>query len=85
MTEHHMIKHFHDSLYYLRRAATHARLGTAEYRARLMDWVRTRLGWVPDHEPSRVDRVREDMRALEHRAETRVRKTVRGARDRVKR
>ncbi|WP_449406704.1 hypothetical protein [Natrinema hispanicum] len=31
-----------------------------------------------------MDRVREDVRALEHRAETRVRKTVRGVRDRVK-
>lgn len=80
-----MNKHFHDSLYYLRRAATHARLGAAEYRARLTNWVRTRLGREPDHEPSRVARVRADVRALEHRAETRARKTVRGARNRVKR
>ncbi|MFD1562205.1 hypothetical protein ACFR99_01300 [Haloarchaeobius amylolyticus] len=76
-----MNKHLHDSLYYLRRAATHARLGAAEYRARLTNWVRTRLGREPDHEPSRVDRVRE----LEHRAERRARKTVRDARDRVMR
>jgi len=81
MGEQHMSKHFHDSLYYLRRAATHARLGVAEYRARLTNRVRVRLGREPDHDPSRVDRVRE----LEHRAETRVRKTVRDARDRVTR
>ncbi len=80
-----MNKHFHDSLYYLRRAATHARLGVAAYRPRLTGWVRARLGREPDHEPSRVDRVRADVRALEHRAETRVRKTVKGARDRVRR
>jgi len=80
-----MNKHFHDSLYYLQRAATHARLGAADYRARLTDWVRARLGREPVHDPSRVNRVRKDVRALEHRAETRVRKTVRGARNRVKR
>ena len=80
-----MDKHFHDSLYYLRRAATHARLGATEYRTRLTGWARVRLGREPDHDPSRVDRIREDIRALEHRAETRVRKTVRGTRNRVKR
>ncbi|TMT86590.1 hypothetical protein E2L06_08220 [Haloterrigena sp. H1] len=80
-----MNKHFHDSLYYLRRAITHARLGASEYRARLTNWGRARVGREPDHDPSRVDRVREDVRALEHRAETRARKTVKGARDRVRR
>jgi len=80
-----MNKHFHDSLYYLRRAATHTRLGAAAYRARLANWVRTRLGRESDHDPSRIDRVRADVHTLEHRAETRARTTVKDVRDRVKR
>ncbi|MFA9417501.1 hypothetical protein [Natrinema sp. HArc-T2] len=80
-----MDKHFHDSLYYLRRAATHARLGATEYRTRPTKWIRAQLGREPDPEPSHVDGIRENVHVLEHRAETRIRKTVRDVRDRVNR
>lgn len=78
-----MSKHFHDSRYYLRRAAAHARLGATEHLERLADRIRARLGREREPEPGRVDRVREDVTDLERRAELRVREAVRSARARV--
>ncbi|WP_254764490.1 DUF7553 family protein [Natrinema marinum] len=80
-----MNRHFHDSRYYLSRAVEHARLGVTESVAPLVSRVRSRIGRdEPEgEEPSRVDRVREDVTALERRAETRVRRTVGSARTRV--
>ncbi|PGF18424.1 hypothetical protein CP556_18470 [Natrinema sp. CBA1119] len=78
-----MNKHFHDSLYYLRRAAEHARLGVMEQMDGVTDRVRSLLGRERDPEPGRIDRVREDVTDLERRAETRVFAALDSARDRV--
>ncbi|QLK26374.1 hypothetical protein HYG81_01780 [Natrinema zhouii] len=78
-----MNKHFHDSLYYLRRAAEHARLGVTEQTTQYTDQVRSVLGREHEPEPGRVDRVREDVTALERRAETKLFGAVDSARDRV--
>ncbi|MFC6767044.1 DUF7553 family protein [Natrinema soli] len=80
-----MNKHFHDSLYYLRRAAEHARLGVTEQTDWVTDRVRSSLGRERVPEPGRLDRVREDVTALERRAETRVFAALDSARDRVDR
>ncbi|WP_254530663.1 DUF7553 family protein [Natrinema gelatinilyticum] len=80
-----MNKHFHDSRYYLSRAAAHARLGVMEGLESVADRVRVRLGRPTDAEPepTRVDRVREDVMALERRAETRARNALSGVRTRI--
>ncbi|WP_226041758.1 hypothetical protein [Natrinema sp. DC36] len=80
-----MNKHFHDSLYYLRRAAEHARFGVVEQTDGVTDRVRSSLGRERDPEPGRVDRVRQDVTDLEQRAETRVFTALDSARDRVSR
>ncbi len=82
-----MNKHFHDSRYYLSRAVEHARLGVTESLEPLVTRVRSRVGRDAEVEPesTRVDRVREDVTALERRAETRVREAVGTARARVDR
>jgi len=56
MGENHMNKHFHDSLYYLRRAAEHAQLGVMEQTDEVSDRVRSLLGRERDPEPGRIDR-----------------------------
>ncbi|MDS0474826.1 hypothetical protein [Natrinema sp. 1APR25-10V2] len=82
-----MNKHFHDSRYYLSRAVEHARLGVTESLEPLVTRVRSRVGRDAEVEPksTRVDRVREDVTALERSAETRVRQAVGAARARVDR
>ncbi|WP_083902811.1 DUF7553 family protein [Natrinema versiforme] len=80
-------KHFDDSRYYLSRAAEHARLGRTESLEPLADRVRTLLGQETDPEPEsgRFDGVRQDVSALERRAETRARGALGYVRSRVAR
>ncbi|AEH35421.1 DUF7553 family protein [Halopiger xanaduensis] len=61
-----MNKHFHDSRYYLTRAAEHARLGIAETLAPVTDRIRDRLGRSepepePESELDRLETVREEV------------------------
>jgi len=83
MGENHMNKHFHDSLYYLRRAAEHAQLGVMEQTDEVSDRVRSLLGRERDPEPGRIDRVREDVTDLERRAKTRGFAALDSARNRM--
>lgn len=85
MGENHMNKHFDDSRYYLSRAAEHARLGLTESLEPLATRVRTLLGreTEPEPESGRFDGVRQDVTALEGRAETRARGALGSVRDRV--
>ncbi len=80
-----MNNHFHDSRYYLARAAEHARLGILETLGPRVDRVRTRLGLEVEEEaePTRLEGVRDDVVGLERRAAMRVRGAVGGVRDRV--
>lgn len=85
MEENQMNKHFDDSRYYLSRAAEHARLGVSESLETPVSRVRTLLGRdaEPDAEPGRVESVREDVTALEQRAQTRARGAIGSVRERV--
>ncbi|OLZ40695.1 hypothetical protein A6E15_06675 [Natrinema saccharevitans] len=80
-----MNNHFHDSRYYLARAAEHARLGVAETLSPYVDRVRSRLGLAveAESEPSRLEGVRDEAIGLERRAAMRIRGVVGGVRGRV--
>ncbi|AGB31489.1 hypothetical protein Natpe_1591 [Natrinema pellirubrum DSM 15624] len=80
-----MNNHFHDSRYYLARAAEHARLGVAETLGPHVDRVRSRLGLAVEDEPepSRLEAVQADALGLERRAAHRVRGVAGDVRGRV--
>ncbi|RKD94909.1 DUF7553 family protein [Halopiger aswanensis] len=81
-----MNKHFHDSRYYLTRAAEHARLGIAETLAPVSNRVRDRLGRSgsePESEPDRLETVREEVAGLERKVEGQAREAIGSARERV--
>ncbi|GAB3674328.1 DUF7553 family protein [Halopiger thermotolerans] len=80
-----MNKHFHDSRYYLARAAEHARLGVAETLAPVTDRVRRRFG-PSESEPepdTRLETVRDEVAGLERAVEGRTREAIGAARARV--
>ncbi|RQG91561.1 hypothetical protein EA462_06280 [Natrarchaeobius halalkaliphilus] len=74
-----MNKHFHDSLYYLKRAGEHAKLGVESQLEPAIKRVRERLGNEPEPEQSRLEAVRSEVAGLEER----TRGTIGGLRERV--
>ncbi|AZQ15470.1 MULTISPECIES: hypothetical protein [Halorubrum] len=82
-----MSKHFEDARYYLGRAAEHAKAGVKEelepIEARVKDLVGIEAE-AEEPEPSRLDRLQADLKALEERAEGEAREAVASARARVK-
>ncbi len=78
-----MNKHFEDSAYYLKRAATHAKLGVTEQFRSVEGRVRRRLGREPEPEPGRVESIVADVRSAERRAERGARDSLAGARQRL--
>ena len=78
-----MNKHFEDSLYYLKRAGEHARLGVEDGLEPVTQWVRRLTGRVEEPEPTRVEVLVEDVRTLERRAEREAREAVGSARGRL--
>jgi hypothetical protein len=78
-----MNKHFEDARYYLVRAGEHAKKGVAEELAPVERRVRRLTGREPDPEPSRLERVREDLEVIETRAEGEAREAVGKARQRL--
>ena len=79
-----MSKHFEDARYYLGRAAEHAKAGVKEELEPLEARVKSLVG-VDEEEPdpSRLDRIQADLKALEERAEGEAREAVASARGRV--
>ena len=73
-----MNKHFHDSLYYLKRASEHAKRGLESELEPLASRGRKLIGREsePEPEPRRLEGVRKELHDLKRRAETRGR-TVR--------
>ncbi|MFC6718823.1 hypothetical protein ACFQGT_14950 [Natrialbaceae archaeon GCM10025810] len=73
-----MNKHFHDSVYYLKRASQHARLGLEEAAEPVVVRVRRRFGREPEPEAEspRVEAVLEDVKDLEARAENEARERL---------
>ena len=77
-----MNKHFHDSRYYLVRAAEHAKLGLTESLEPRATRLRAALGREeePEPEPNRLDAVRHEVAGLERSVGERARTAVDGAR-----
>ncbi|MFB6131281.1 MAG: hypothetical protein ABEJ28_10720 [Salinigranum sp.] len=80
-----MNKHFQDSLYYLRRAGEHAKTGIEEELEPIEARVREALGQEEEPEPNRVDRIQEELRDIERRAQGETRKAIKEARERIRR
>ncbi|ELY48127.1 DUF7553 family protein [Natronorubrum sulfidifaciens] len=70
-----MNNHFHDSLYYLTRAAEHAKQGLLETLEPYTAAVRRRLGREPAPEPTRFDTVRTGVSSGERRVRGAVGRT----------
>ena len=78
-----MNKHYGDSLYYLKRAGEHAKLGLVTTLEPAVTKVRKLAGREVEPEPDRVDAVVENVRAFEERAEMKAREGFDGARKRI--
>ncbi|CAI49376.1 uncharacterized protein NP_2570A [Natronomonas pharaonis DSM 2160] len=79
-----MNKHFEDTRYYLKRAGQTAKEGVAEE----LEPVRERVDDLIDREeeepePGRFEEVREDLAALQERAEGETREAIADAREKI--
>ncbi|WP_339103199.1 hypothetical protein [Haloterrigena salinisoli] len=77
-----MNKHFHDSRYYLSRAAEHAKLGLGETLEPSATRLRAAVGRdpEPEPEPTPLEAVREELLDLERKAEAQAREAAGSAR-----
>jgi hypothetical protein len=82
-----MNKHFEDTLYYLGRAGEHAKEGVMEEIGPLEARVRELTGAEADDEPesSRLQKLQDDLKELEARAEGEAKTAVSDARERLRR
>lgn len=79
-----MNRYFEDTRYYLKRAGETAAKGVKEELEPVEDRFRDLTGRDEEPEPSRIDRIREDLKELEERAEGEAREAIGSARDRLK-
>jgi molecular chaperone GrpE (heat shock protein) len=79
-----MNKHFEDAQYYLKRAGETAAEGVKEEIEPLADRVKDVAGIEDEPEPSRVDRLREDLEELQERAEGETKEAIGNARERLR-
>jgi len=80
-----MNKHFEDTKYYLKRAADTAKKGVGEEIEPLQERIQELTGDEEEPEPSRVDKLREDLTELHGRAEGEAKEAIGKARERVDR
>lgn len=78
-----MNKHFEDAWYYMRRAGTHLGAGLREELTPVERRVRAWTGRDVEPEPSRSERVKENVREVEQKAQRRAKGAVRDARERI--
>ncbi|AXR82289.1 DUF7553 family protein [Natrarchaeobaculum sulfurireducens] len=78
-----MNNHFHDSLYYLKRAGQHAKLGVEAHLSPIPERVRRAVGSEPAPEPTRLESVRERVTEFRVNAGNRSRATSNAARTRA--
>jgi hypothetical protein len=79
-----MNKHFQDARYYLGRATEHAKEGLKEELEPLEERFRELTGRETEPEPSRLERVQNDLKEMESRAEGESKRAIRNARERIK-
>jgi predicted nucleic acid-binding Zn-ribbon protein len=82
-----MNKHFEDTLYYLGRAGEHAKEGVMEELDPLEERVRELTGSDEEEEPepSRLQKLQDDLQELEARAEGEAKTAIADARERIRR
>ena len=78
-----MNKHFEDTRYYLKRAAETAKRGVAEELEPVRERVQEITGEEEEVEPGRIDKVREDLRELERKAEGEAKAAIEDAREKL--
>ncbi len=78
-----MNRHFEDAQYYLRRAGSTARKGVREELNPIQRRLQEMVGSEEDPEPSRVERLRADLKDLQGRAEGEARDAIDTARRRL--
>lgn len=79
-----MNKHFEDTRYYLRRAGETAKKGVKEELEPIEDRFRDLTGRDEDPEPNRLDKIRDDLKDLEEKAEGEAREAIQDARTRLR-
>jgi predicted nucleic acid-binding Zn-ribbon protein len=80
-----MANHFEDAKYYMGRAAEHAKAGVKEELEPLEERVRELTGNETEEEPepSRLERLQQDLKDLEERVEGEASEAVKNARGRL--
>lgn len=78
-----MNRNFEDARYYLKRAGEHAAEGIKEELEPVEQKVREATGREKEPEPSRIEKLREDLGGIEERAEGEAKKAIADARERL--
>jgi len=78
-----MNKHFEDTRYYLKRAGEHAKAGVKEEIEPLQEKVQGLMCEEPEPEPSRVEKLQQDLKELEEKVEGEARERIAEAREKV--
>lgn len=78
-----MNKHFEDTKYYLKRAGKTAKMGVVEELEPVQERVQELVGEEEEPEPSRVDRIREDLKDIQTRAEGEAKEAIGEARKKL--
>jgi len=79
-----MNKHFEDARYYVGRAGEHAAEGVKAELEPIEERVRKLTGREAEPEPTRLERVRTELRDLERRAEGEAKAAIGQARERLR-
>lgn len=79
-----MNKHFEDTRYYLKRAGEHAKAGVKEELKPVERKVHGLLGEEEEPEPSRVEKLQNDLQELEDKAEGEARERIAEAKEKIK-
>lgn len=80
-----MNKHFEDTRYYLKRAGQTAKKGVKEELEPIESRFRDLTGNEEEPEPSRLDKIRTELKELEAKAEGEAREAIGDARDQLNR
>jgi hypothetical protein len=79
-----MNKHFEDARYYLGRASEHAKEGVLEELGPIEQRFKQLTGEEEEPEPSRIEKVQQELKELESRAEGDAKQAIRDARERIR-
>jgi hypothetical protein len=79
-----MNKHFEDARYYIGRASEHAKEGVLEELEPVETRFRKLTGDDEEPEPSRIEKIQNELKELETRAEGDAKKAIGDARERLR-